>query len=90
MTVYLAWSSEDVTEMEGPWQEARPLAPGLLAVDSTAQLSAVYHAIKWSLSDGASLIVVPVHQTPKSRGMAAGSTTWLRQRTASRSTAGEA
>lgn len=82
MTVYLAWTSEDVTDLEGPWHEVRPVAPGLVAVDSSETLSAVYHAIKWSLSEEASLIVVPVHQTPKSRGMAAGITTWLRERTA--------
>lgn len=81
MTIYLAWTSEAVQELDGPWQEARTLAPGLLAVDSTETLSAVYHAIKWSLPQEASLIVVPVLQTPKSRGMADGTTTWLRDRT---------
>lgn len=85
MTVYLAWTSEDLADLadlEGPWHEAMLIAPGLFAVDSTESLSAVYHAIKWSLPREASLIVVPVHQTPKSRGMAAGTTTWLRERTA--------
>ncbi len=82
MTVYLAWTSEDLPDLEGPWHEARLVAPGLVAVDSTESLSAVYHAIKWSLEGEASLIVVPVHQTPKSRGMAAGTTRWLRERTA--------
>lgn len=82
MTVYLAWTSENLPDLEGPWHEARLVAPGLVAVDSTESLSAVYHAIKWSLEGEASLIVVPVHQTPKSRGMAAGTTRWLRQRTA--------
>lgn len=85
VTVYLAWTSEDLpdlADLEGPWHEARRVAPGLTAVDSTESLSAVYHAIKWSLRPEASLIVVPVHQTPKSRGMAPGTTTWLRERTA--------
>ena len=46
MTVYLAWTSEDLPDLEGPWHEARLVAPGLVAVDSTESLSAVYHAIK--------------------------------------------
>ena len=71
----------DLADLEGPWHEGMLIAPGLIAVDSTESLSAVYHAIKWSLRREASLIVVPVHQTPKSRGMAAGTTTWLRERT---------
>lgn len=86
MTVYLAWTSDAVQDLEGPWQEARPIAPGLLAVDSTESLSAVYHAIKWSLPHEASLMVVPVDQMPKSRGMAVGTTKWLRDRTPGRPT----
>ncbi|GGB44685.1 hypothetical protein GCM10011492_39670 [Flexivirga endophytica] len=46
MTVYLAWTSEDLTDLadlEGPWHEVMLLAPGLIAVDSTESLSAVYH-----------------------------------------------
>ncbi|WP_205744808.1 hypothetical protein [Yimella sp. RIT 621] len=92
LTVYLAWTSEDLADLadlEGPWHEAMLIAPGLIAVNSTESLSAVYHAIKWSLRREASLIVVPVHQMPKSRGMAAGTTTWLRERTARHPTASE-
>ena len=81
MTVFLAWTSEPPADLDGPWREARPVAPGLLLLDSTETLSAVYHALKWSLPDGSSLIVSPVGQTPKSRGMAPGTTSWLRRRT---------
>ena len=81
MTAFLAWTSHDPDGLEGPWHEVRQVAPGLLALDSTESLSAVYHALKWSLPDEASLIVVPLHQTPKSRGMAPGTTSWLRART---------
>ncbi len=91
MTVYLAWTSEDLpdlADLEGPWHEALLVAPGLIAVESTESLSAVYHAIKWSLRREASLIVVPLHQTPKSRGMAPGTTIWLRERTARQPTGG--
>ncbi|QIX27946.1 hypothetical protein ncot_16140 [Nocardioides sp. JQ2195] len=81
MNVYLAWTSEPPDDLEGPWTEARPIAPGLLLLESTETLSVVYHALKWSLSDEASLIVSPVDRTPKSRGMAPGTMSWLRDRT---------
>ncbi|MBC9731826.1 hypothetical protein [Nocardioides marmotae] len=55
--------------------------PGLLLIDSTEHLSAVYHALKWSLPDDPALVVVPLHGTPKLRGLAPGTTTWLRRRT---------
>jgi hypothetical protein len=79
--VYLAWTEEDPEDLDGPWLEARPVAPGLLLLESTESLSAVYHALKWALPDGAALVVSPVDRTPKSRGLAAGTTTWLRERT---------
>ncbi|WP_210440040.1 hypothetical protein [Nocardioides xinjiangensis] len=81
MPVYLAWTAAPPDTLEGPWTEAREVAPGLLLVDSTESLSAVFHALKWSLPDDAALLVSPVPSTPKSRGMAPGTTTWLRDRT---------
>jgi hypothetical protein len=81
MTVYLAWTAAPPDTLEGPWTEAREVGPGVLLLDSTESLSAVFHAIKWSLPDDAALIVTPVPLTPKSRGMAPGTTTWLRDRT---------
>lgn len=82
MTVFLAWTSAEPEHLAGPWDDIRPIAPGLLLVESNESLSTVYHALKWSLADGTALIVSPVHQTPKSRGMAPGTTAWLRARTA--------
>ena len=81
MTVFLAWTSEPPEDLSGPWLEARPIAPGVLLLESTESLSTVYHALKWALPDGAALIVTPVDRTPKSRGMAPGTTSWLRDRT---------
>ncbi|MDN4162975.1 hypothetical protein [Nocardioides abyssi] len=81
MTAYLAWTAEPPEDLDGPWTEARPVAPGLLLIDSTEHLSAVYHALKWALPDDAALVVVPLHETPKLRGLAPGTTTWLRERT---------
>jgi hypothetical protein len=81
MTVFLAWTSEPPADLEGPWEEAREVAPGLLLLESTESLSAVYHAVKWSLPQDAALVVTPVPLTPKSRGLAPGTTAWLRART---------
>ena len=81
MNVYLAWTAEPPADLDGPWREARPIAPGLLLLESAETLSVVYHALKWSLPDGSPLIVTPVDRTPKSRGMAPGTTSWLRRRT---------
>jgi hypothetical protein len=81
MAVYLAWTAATPDTLEGPWVEVRQIAPGLLLLESTESLSVVYHAIKWTLPHEAALIVTPVPQTPKSRGMEPGTTTWLRDRT---------
>lgn len=85
MTVFLAWTSHPPTDdeavgLEGPWRELRPVAPGLLLLESDETLSKVYHALKWSLEDGAALIVSPVLERPKLKGLADGTTTWLRDR----------
>ncbi|MCE3555671.1 hypothetical protein LWC33_30025 [Pseudonocardia sp. RS11V-5] len=81
MSVYLAWTSRPPVDLVGPWEEARTAAPGVLLLASDASLSAVYHALKWCLPDDAALVVTVVEQTPKSRGLAPGTTTWLRART---------
>jgi hypothetical protein len=81
VTVYLAWTEGQPDDLDGPWREIRPIAPGLWLLESTETLSVVYHALKWSLPFEAALIVSPVDRTPKSRGMEPGTTTWLRERT---------
>jgi hypothetical protein len=81
MSVFLAWVSDEPDQPIGPWSDVRPIAPGLLLLESDESLSAVYHALKWALPETAALIVTPVEQTPKSRGMAPGTTAWLRSRT---------
>jgi len=78
--VYLAWTSHPPPDLDGPWEEAREVAPGLLLLDSTESLSAVYHALKWALPQDAALVVTAVEHTPKSRGLASGTTSWLRAR----------
>ena len=81
--MFLAWTPAAIpTEAAGPWQELRPAADGLAFLDSDDTLSAVYHALKWSLPEGTALIVVPVLALPKLKGLPAGTTTWLRDRLA--------
>gem|GEM_PF-1082815 len=81
MLVYLAWCSESIPEdLAGPWVELRPLAGGLVLVESGDSLSRVYHEIKGAVADGAALIVAPLRDRPKLKGLPAGTTTWLKDR----------
>ncbi len=82
MTVYAAWTSELPEEnLPGPWTEIRVAAPGLLLIESEDTLSRVFHELKWALSEDSPLFVAPVAATPKLRGLAAGTLSWLRART---------
>lgn len=83
MAVFMAWTDADLgsAELLGPWREVVVAAPGLAFVDSDDTLSRIYHELKWSLPDGSSLAVAPVADRPKAKGLAPGTTTWLRQRT---------
>lgn len=82
MTVFMVWTDVDLgaAELLGPWRDVRVAAPGLAFVDSDETLSRVYHEVKWSLPEGAALAVAPVAGTPKAKGLAPGSNTWLRER----------
>jgi hypothetical protein len=85
MTVYVAWTSADLDQIDpsdlaGPWREVRVAAGALAFVDSDETLSAVYHALKWSLPPGVALAVAPVADLPKAKGLAPGTNSWLRAR----------
>ena len=86
VTLYMAWTSADLHELApsrdlaGPWREVVVAAGGLAFVDSGDTLSRVYHALKWSLPEGAALAVGPVAELPKARGLAPGTNSWLRAR----------
>ena len=83
MTVYVAWTPElPEANLPGPWVEIRVAAPGLLLVESDDTLSRVFHELKWALStEDAQLFVAPLAATPKLRGLAPGTLSWLRERT---------
>src|SRR6478735_1529817 len=78
MTVYVAWTSADLHQLDpsrdlaGPWREIIVAAGGLAFVDSDDTLSQVYHALKWSLPDGVALAVAPVGDQPKAKGLVPG------------------
>ena len=85
MTVYVAWTSADLHDLEpsdlmGPWREVVIAADGLAFVDSDEKLSPVFHALKWSLPPGVALTVAPVEDLPKAKGLAPGTNSWLRRR----------
>jgi hypothetical protein len=82
MTVYLAWTSEPISDSPGPWEEWREIGERLVLLESAESLSTVYHAVKWLLPDGAALLVRAVESPPKGRGLAPGTTAWLRDRVA--------
>lgn len=86
VTVYLAWSDAAPEDLIGPWTEAREIERGLVLLESTESLSAVYHALKHALPADTPLFVTPLLSQPKARGMAPGTTSWLRERTRGTST----
>ncbi len=79
--VFLTWSAVPVPDdLAGPWEELVRLADDLVAVRSAATLSDVYHELKWALPDRAALLVVPVLERPKLKGLPPGTTSWFRDR----------
>ena len=78
---YLAWVDDDLDAVpEGPWEDGFVLRPGLLLLRSEETRSAVYHAVKWSIPDGRAVLVAPLADEPKAKGMAPGLQAWLRRR----------
>lgn len=77
--LYLAWEETGSIEatVEGPWEDVVVLRPGLLLLASTASRSVVYHALKHDLPAGTALLVAPLADGPKMKGMAPGTTAWL-------------
>jgi hypothetical protein len=85
MTVFLAWTAggfppEVVGEGPGPWREVRRAARDVVLVDSEDTLSRVYHELKWALGDDDALVVAPLGDLPKLRGLEPGTQSWLRVR----------
>ena len=77
--LYLGWvDGDDVTDVpEGPWQDGFVLRPGLVLLDSTHSRSEVYHGLKWSQPEGRAVLVAPLADAPKAKGVASGLQRWL-------------
>ncbi|NLA69093.1 MAG: hypothetical protein GX856_12790 [Gammaproteobacteria bacterium] len=80
-TLYLVYLDVDVAGHAEPSPDLVALAPGLYLTESTQSRSQVYHAIKWRLQPRR-LLVAPLADDPKFKGMAPGALAWLRARRA--------
>jgi len=86
MTVYVAWTSADLLELDpakdllGPWRDIKIAASGLAFVDSDDTLSRVFHELKWALPPDVALTVAPVADLPKAKYLEPGTNSWLRAR----------
>ncbi len=80
--LFLGWvEGDDVDEApDGPWEDAFVLRPGLLLLRSGHTRSEVYHGLKYAVPDGRAVLVGPLADTPKFKGMAGGAQAWLRDR----------
>ena len=56
------------------------LGDGVYLIDSALTRSKLYHRLKWQLVDDAWLLVAPLDDAPKFKGMAPGALAWLRAR----------
>lgn len=80
--LYLGWVDSDGLEdvPDGPWTDGFVLRPGLLLLRSPHTRSDVYHALKYAVPAGRSVLVAPLADAPKFKGMTAGAAAWLRAR----------
>ena len=58
--------------------DGRQFAPGVYCILSELSRSKLYHRIKWQLPEGAGLLVAPLSDAPKFKGMDDGALAWLR------------
>ena len=58
--------------------DGRRFAPGVYCIASELSRSKLYHRIKWQLPDDTSLLVAPLADVPKFKGMDEGALAWLR------------
>lgn len=74
--LWLVWFDSDVALDR--FQDACQLRAGLWLVRSDATRSRVYHCAKRSLPQGTALLVAPLADAPKFKGMAPGSLSFVR------------
>ncbi|MCA1749309.1 MAG: hypothetical protein ABR601_06920 [Parasphingopyxis sp.] len=82
MTLYLVWHQPGAI-IEQELRQALDrfeLQPGLLLVDSELSRSKLYHQIKWALPKDTPLLVAPLEDAPKFKGMETGALNWVKSR----------
>ncbi|MGO1893491.1 MAG: hypothetical protein ACTH0Y_10000 [Luteimonas sp.] len=77
--LYLVYLDVAVADHPDPAPDLVPLAPGLFLTESSRTRSQVYHAIKRRFAPRR-LLVAPLADDPKFKGMQAGALAWLRRR----------
>ena len=82
MPLYLVWHEPERTiEPEvGLALDRFELRAGLIIVDSALTRSKLYHQVKWALPAGTALLVAPLSEPPKFKGMEAGALSWIEGR----------
>ena len=78
--LFLGWvEGDDVGVVpEGPWEDSFVLHPGLVLLRSAHTRSEVYHGLKYAVPEGRAVLVAPLAEAPKFKGMAGGAQAWLR------------
>lgn len=82
MTLYLVWHEPEaaIDDAERVAHDAFELRPGLWLIDSDLTRSRLYHRIKWALPGDTALLVAPLEDTPKFKGLSEGALKWVRAR----------
>jgi hypothetical protein len=80
MTVFLAYFDTDRADIEGIETAARTcrLRDGLYLVETNETRSKAYHRIKRYLAPDAALLMAPLADAPKFKGMEPGALKWVR------------
>ena len=82
MPLYLVWheAEREIDPELAASLDRAELRPGLFLVDSEETRSRLYHRVKWALPRGTALLVAPLAEAPKFKGMEPGALAWLRHR----------
>lgn len=78
-TVYLVYLETDRPARIADAFEVFELVPGLFLIETRQTRSQLYHAVKRRFAPER-LLVAPLSDAPKFKGMAAGAVKWLRRR----------
>ncbi|WP_018148687.1 hypothetical protein [Henriciella marina] len=77
-TLYLIYIRDPQTPLDpDTFDGMRRLDDALFLIRTTASRSRVYHSVKWACQPAA-LLVAPLGDDPKFKGMDAGALNWLR------------